>query len=434
MPPAPRALALTCLLLAAALAGRVVPARAAPVRTDGQRARPARALPAGPAVARAAVSQRSATDPRLVEQWSLDGDGPMGIASAWSQTTGGPVTVAIVDSGIDLGHPDLVPNLWSNSGEIVGNGIDDDANGYVDDVHGYDFVAGDPVPQDENGHGTHVAGIVAARGGNGIGISGTAWQARLMAVRVLDDRATGTTETVAAGVRYAADNGARIINLSLAGPSSSADLEAAIADATARGVLVVAAAGNAGRDLAKVPAYPASYALPGVVGVAASDERGRLATISDYGPGADLAAPGQDILSTALGGGYEWRTGTSMAAPAVTGAAVLLAAERPDLDASALRDALLGSARRTGLPVEAGALDVGAALRIVIPAVSWRAPAPAAAGARATARTPGRSGRARIAHRAAHRAGRRVRASRARHARAQRRHHRRRARARDHRR
>ena len=371
MPAAPRALvAVTSSLLAALLLAPVTGAPAAATPTlrapDGLSAH--RVAPS--TTARAA--QADAADPRADEQWSLKGDGPMGAASAWRQTTGGDVTVAIVDSGIDLTHPDLVPNLWTNPGEIAGNGVDDDGNGYVDDVHGYDFVRGDGTPQDENGHGTHVAGIVAARGGNGIGVAGVAWRARLMAVRVLDAGARGTTTTVAEGIRYAVANGARIINLSLAGPAPSGDLENAIGDARAHGVLVVVAAGNDGRDLAGAPSYPAAYPEDNVLGVAATAPGGGLAGISDFGAGADLAAPGEDILSTALGGGYESRTGTSMAAPAVTGALVLLAAARPDLDAAGLRDALLGSTRRGGLPVETGALDAAAALRGVIAADAWR--------------------------------------------------------------
>jgi subtilisin family serine protease len=332
----------------------------------------------------ARAAQADAADPRGAEQWSLQGDAPMGVATAWRQTTGGDVTVAVVDSGIDLGHPDLVPNLWTNPGEIAGNGVDDDGNGYVDDVHGYDFVDGDGTPQDANGHGTHVAGIVAARGGNGIGVAGVAWRARLMAVRVLDSGARGTTTTVAEGIRYAVDNGARIVNLSLAGPSPAGDLEDAIAHARELGVVLVVAAGNDGRDLAGSPTYPAAYTEDNVLGVAATAQDGGLAAISDFGAGADLAAPGEDILSTALGGGYEWRTGTSMAAPQVTGALVLLAAARPDLDAAGLRAALLAGTRRGLLDVETGALDAGAALRSVIDAATWR-PAPAAATATAKA-------------------------------------------------
>jgi subtilisin family serine protease len=337
---------------------------------DGLTPKPATAAQRhGPVKARAA--QASATDPRITEQWALQGDAPMGIDSAWRQTTGADVTVAIIDSGIDLGHPDLAPNFWTNPGEIPGNGVDDDGNGYADDVHGYDFVDNDGTPQDTNGHGTHVAGIVGARGGNGIGGAGVAWQARLMTIRVLDGQARGTTAAVAAGIRYAVDNGARIVNLSLAGPTSTPDLEAAVHYARARGVLIVVAVGNDGADLAASPTYPAAYGDDNVLGTAATTRDGGLSSVSDYGPGADVAAPGEQILATALGGGYEWRTGTSMAAPEVAGALVLLAAARPDLDGKGLRDALLAGVRHTGLPVSAGALDVGAALRGVIDPGAW---------------------------------------------------------------
>jgi subtilisin family serine protease len=322
-------------------------------------------------VVKAHAAQVAAGDPRAAEQWPLDGDGPMGAASAWRQTTGAGLTVAIVDSGADLGHPDLAPNLWTNPGEVPGNGADDDGNGYVDDVHGYDFAEGDGTPQDANGHGTHVAGIVGARGGNGIGGAGVAWNVRLMIVRVLDAAAHGTTADVARGIRYAVDNGARIVNLSLAGPTSTPDLQDAVQYAQARGVLIVVAAGNDGADLGSAPTYPAAYAEDDVLGVAATRRDGGLSSVSDYGPGADLAAPGEEILSTALGGGYEWRTGTSMAAPEVTGALVLLAAARPDLDAAGLRSALLAGTRKGRLPVATGALDIGASLRAVIPAGAW---------------------------------------------------------------
>jgi subtilisin family serine protease len=374
MPAVARAFALVTSTALAALA--FAPITGAPAATisapDGLTAKPvAAAKRHGPVKAHAA--QASATDPRLGEQWALQGDAPMGIDSAWRQTTGADVTVAIIDSGIDLSHPDLAPNFWTNPGEIAGNGVDDDDNGYVDDVHGYDFVDDDGTPQDANGHGTHVAGIVGARGGNGIGGAGVAWRARLMTIRVLDAQARGTTAAVAAGLRYAVDNGARIVNLSLAGPTSTPDLEAAVHYARAHGVLIVVAVGNDGADLASAPTYPAAYGDDNVLGIAATTRDGGLSSVSDYGPGADVAAPGEQILATALGGGYEWRTGTSMAAPEVAGALVLLAAARPDLDAAGLRDALLAGVRHTGLPVSAGALDAGAALRGVIDPDAWNA-------------------------------------------------------------
>jgi subtilisin family serine protease len=398
MPAVARAFALVTTTTLAALAfAPITGASAATVRApDGLTAKPVTTATHRGAV-KARAAQASATDPRAAEQWALQGDAPMGVDSAWRQTTGADVTVAIIDSGIDLGHPDLAPNLWTNPGEISGNGVDDDGNGYVDDVHGYDFVENDGTPQDANGHGTHVAGIVGARGGNGIGGAGVAWQARLMAVRVLDGQARGTTAAVAAGIRYAVDNGARIVNLSLAGPTSTPDLEDAVQYARARGVLIVVAAGNDGADLSTSPTYPAAYGEDNVLGIAATTRDGGLSSVSDYGPGADVAAPGEQILSTALGGGYEWRTGTSMAAPEVAGALVLLAAARPDLDGNGLRDALLAGVRRTGLPVSAGVLDIGAALHAVIAPGAWKS-APdeglssyTAAGVRSTAKSKAKS-------------------------------------------
>ena len=206
-----------------------------------------------------AASAAARPDPQLANQWALQGDGPMGAASAWTQITGGDVTVAVVDTGVDLAHRDLAPNLWTNPGEVPGNGVDDDGDGIVDDVHGADFVNGDGDPSDDNGHGTHVAGIVAARGNNGVGVAGLAWRARIMAVKVLGADASGDMATVAAGVRYAVAHGARVINLSLTGPSPGPDLAAAVDAAAAANVLVVAAAGNAHTDddvVASLPGRP----------------------------------------------------------------------------------------------------------------------------------------------------------------------------------
>jgi subtilisin family serine protease len=320
-----------------------------------------------PGLVPAAASAVTADDPLAAESWQLQGDGPMGVASAWARSTGGDVVVAVVDSGIDLGHPDLRDNLWTNPGEIPANGVDDDRDGIVDDVHGADLVNGDGTPTDDNGHGTHVAGIIGARGGNGIGTAGVAWRVRLMAVKVLDARAAGAAETVADGVDYAVAHGARIVNLSLAGPGRSADLERAISAARDRGVLVVCAAGNDHRDLGLLPSYPASLPQDNVLGVAATAPGGVLAAISSFGAGVDLAAPGQEIISTAADGGYEMRTGTSMAAPMVAGAAALVAGVLPGAGARELAAALVGTATPSALPIGAGRLNVGAALRAAAP-------------------------------------------------------------------
>jgi subtilisin family serine protease len=314
-----------------------------------------------------AASAAARPDPELADQWALQGDGPMGAASAWSRITGGDVTVAVVDTGVDLSHRDLAPNLWTNPGEVPGNGIDDDGDGLVDDVHGADFVNRDGDPTDDNGHGTHVAGIVAARGNNGVGVAGLAWRARIMAVKVLGPDASGDMATVAEGVRYAVAHGARVINLSLTGPSPGADLAAAVAEAAAADVLVVAAAGNTHADDDAIAAYPAALDAPNLVAVTSSDQRGALAPSASFGRASvDLAAPGEEILSTARGGGYELRSGSSMAAAQVSGAAVLLASARPGIGWEGMRAALLGSARPTSLPVAAGRLDVAGAVRRVL--------------------------------------------------------------------
>jgi len=327
-------------------------------------------------------------DPRAAEVWAFDGDGPMGVTGAWDQTTGGDVVVAVLDTGADLRHPDLEANLWTNPGEVPGNGRDDDGDGFVDDVHGADVVGEDGDPQDDNGHGTHVAGIIGARGANGIGATGVAWRVRLMPVKVLDEHAGGDTGGVARGLDYAIAKGARIVNLSLAGTQRSPVLDAALERAADAGVLVVAAAGNQRRDLAVLPSWPAASPLDNVVSVAATTAEGLLAAVSSFGAPVDLAAPGDLILATALGGGYEWRTGTSMAAPMAAGVAALVSSVAPAADFRGLRAALLDGARRTVLPIGGGMLDATGALRQVVPADRWRTPA-APAPATAPAPEPG---------------------------------------------
>jgi len=303
-------------------------------------------------------------DDLFTEQWQLADGRVLGASAAWDQTVGGEVTVAVIDSGLDVRHPDLSENLWRNAGEVPGNGVDDEANGFVDDVHGFDFVGRDGDPADDNGHGTHVAGIVGARGGNGFGVAGVAWRARIMPVKVLGHDAVGSALTLAEGVRYAVANGARIINLSVSGSGHSRAFEEAVQAASDAGVIVVAAAGNDGRDIDSAPVYPAGFAAPRLIAVAATARGGALSAVSNRGPATvDVAAPGQDIVSTAAGGGYERRTGTSMAAPHVAGTLVLLASARPDLGADGLHQALLRGVRREGLAVGGGTLDAAGALR-----------------------------------------------------------------------
>jgi subtilisin family serine protease len=311
-------------------------------------------------------------DELFEEQWSLADDRLLGIQDAWDVTSGSGPIVAVIDSGADLSHPDLRDNLWRNPREVPGNGVDDDGNGFADDVNGVDLVNRDGDPTDDNGHGTHVAGIVAARGDNRIGVTGVAPRARVMVIKALGRDAIGSAVTMAEGIRYAVANGAKIINMSVSGPGRSQAFEDAVNAADAAGVLMVVAAGNSGHDLDERPEYPAAFRAPHLLAVAATSRSGRLIGISNRGAGTvDLAAPGQSIVSTAMGGDYEIRTGTSMAAPHVAGTLALLAAAAPDLGADALQAAVLASATRLG-DVTNGALDVAGAMRKVVSSARWR--------------------------------------------------------------
>jgi subtilisin family serine protease len=292
-------------------------------------------------------------DPELARQWGL---AKINAPAAWGIVTGAvSITIAIVDTGIDLGHPDLTPQLWANPGEIPANGLDDDANGKIDDVHGWHFFqaangpAENALVQDDSGHGTHVAGIAAAATDNGIGIAGVTWGSRLMAVKVLDEYGTGWYSDIIAGIVYAADNGARIVNLSLGGAMPSQALCDAATYAGSHGALVVAAAGNTGGAVL----YPASCA--GVLAVAATDPADGRPSFSNFGPQIDLAAPGVHIYSTwyAAGiraSGYFTKSGTSMATPYVAGAAALVWSRWPAWSADQVRQQLLATAADVNAP------------------------------------------------------------------------------------
>jgi subtilisin family serine protease len=335
------------------------------------------------------------TDARFAEQWSLqntgqkifDGSPPSGwsvgvpgddidVVPAWEQgVTQSAVTVGVVDSGVDLEHPDLKASLVSG---------------------GHDFVDGDDVPADENGHGTHVAGIIGASGNNGVGVTGVAWRAGILPVRVLDQTGSGRVSAVVHGYDWAVSHGARIVNVSLGGGTPSQTEYDAIRNAA--DTLFVVAAGNDGADVDTTDSYPCAYDLPNIVCVAATGGDDRLASFSDYGArSVDLAAPGVDILSTypttpssAASGSYAWMSGTSMAAPEVTGAAALVLDRDPDLTPWQVHEKLLGSVDKVaaldGKVASGGRLDVAAALAApaptdATPASSATAPSPRQAAA-----------------------------------------------------
>ncbi|MDH3318828.1 MAG: S8 family serine peptidase [Betaproteobacteria bacterium] len=324
-------------------------------------------------------------DPSYPQLWGLDNTGQTGgkpnadidAPEAWNVQTGGAAApVAVIDTGVDYNHPDLAANMWINAGEIPGNGLDDDGNGYIDDVHGYDFCNADGDPMDDHGHGTHVAGTIAAFGDNGVGVVGVNWNARVMAVKFLCAGGSGTTSAAISAVLYAADMGARVMNNSWGGGGFSQALKDAIATAHQAGALFVAAAGNDAADTDAAPHYPSSYDVPNVVSVAATDHNDARASFSNYGAASvDLGAPGAAILSTVPASGdpccsspsgYKLLSGTSMATPHVAGAATLALARFPASSVLQLKQRLLGAAdpipALAGITVTGGRLNAYKAL------------------------------------------------------------------------
>lgn len=285
--------------------------RAEVVEVDGAVAAAVRRLERQPGVAYAQPNYRyealavPAPDDTFFDQlWGLSDpatpDPGISALDAWESTLGSGQVIAVVDTGVDLTHPDLQPNLWSNPLEAAGvPGLDEDSNGKVDDVHGYDFVDDDGDPDDYEFHGTHVAGTAAAVADNSVGIAGVAPQAEIMAVRVLDGDGSGFTSEIVPGIAYAAEHGADVINLSLGGPGGSDPAtEEAVELAGSKGAIVVAAAGNEGANNDVKPHAPCVLPQANLICVAALDQSGRLSTFSNYGTkSVDLAAPGRSILS-----------------------------------------------------------------------------------------------------------------------------------------
>jgi len=252
--------------------------------------------------------------------------------AAWDYTTGqSGVIIAVLDTGVDMNHPDLMSGIWKNPREVPDNGIDDDANGFIDDVHGWNFAEGTNRIYDDHGHGTHVAGIAAARINNSMGIAGMAGGATIMPVDVFPLPAFGTYEDLIRAIVYATDNGARVINMSLGATSYSRGEEAAVDYAWNHGVVVVAAAGNTYRNTYH---YPAAH--PNAIAVAATDAGDNRCSFSTWGDFVDVAAPGCSVFST-VPGGYDWMQGTSMATPHVAGLAALLFSLNPRLTNAQVR-------------------------------------------------------------------------------------------------
>jgi len=302
---------------------------------------------------------------------------------AWDHTDGSGITVAVVDTGVSFSHPDLAGQLTGNPAEINGRPfVDDDRNGFVDDYRGWDFYSRDNLPQDGSGHGTHVAGTIAAEGFNG-GVIGVAPGAKLIPLRVLGNNGTGYMSTLAAAFQYAGELGVRIVNASLGGGYSRAVQEAIAAHP--KTLFVVAAGNDAANADTSGTAYPCRLPEPNIVCVGASTNRDAPAAFSNYGKGAvDLFAPGVDIVSAYKAPwNYASDSGTSMAAPHVAGAAALALALRPDASASFLRWSLLASADArpalAGLSATGGRLNANravAAIRGEEPKAAAPAPTP----------------------------------------------------------
>jgi hypothetical protein len=291
---------------------------------------------------------------------------------AWNITTGSAdVVVAVIDSGIDIGHFDLKDNLWINQDEAPGNGIDDDGNGYIDDVYGWNFVYNNNDVIDERGHGTHVSGTIAARGNNGIGVAGVCWQSSIMTLKVFGAGGGATFEDLAEAVLYAANNGAQVSNNSYGchGGSQcfSHTLEDAIQVANDQDMLFVVAAGNDNSNNDVVIQYPCNSEVANVLCVAATDFNDDRASFSNDGKvNVDLGAPGVNIASTFPGNYYVYASGTSMATPHVAGAAALTLSQDPTLSTAKLKRLLLGSVdpvtSLTNVTVTGGRLNVYRAL------------------------------------------------------------------------
>jgi subtilisin family serine protease/subtilisin-like proprotein convertase family protein len=305
--------------------------------------------------------------------------------AAWDVTIGSEsVIIAVLDTGIDIDHPDLATNIWRNPGEIAGNGIDDDGNGFIDDVSGWDFANGDNDPNDFAGHGTAVSGVIGAVGNNGVGVAGVNWTVSILPIKVFPDFGGGADlANIVAGHDYLTDLITRYGHNIVASNNSYgafapaffsqffAAEEMAIQRFTNTGATFVAAAGNqANNNDAQFTSFPASYANPEIISVAATDNRDLLANFSNWGlTTVDLGAPGVNVRTTATGGGYGFAIGTSFSSPYVAGAVGLLKAHKPNASQEEIKRALIDGADRItslqGLVVSGGRLNIANSLRII---------------------------------------------------------------------
>jgi len=294
---------------------------------------------------------------------------------AWDVTTGGAFVVGMADSGIRATHEDLAANRWTNSGEIAGNGIDDDANGYVDDVWGWDFWNNDSNPTDDNGHGSHTAGTVGAVGNNAKGVTGVCWTVRLAGLKIGSSTGSISMSGAISSLNYCVGKGIKLSNHSWGGGAFNSSLNTAITNARTAGHMLVCAAGNGGSDGRgdnnnNIPQYPASYTQDNIIAVAAIDNDNKLARFSNYGStSVDLGAPGVTIAScyNSADNSYVYLNGTSMATPHVTGVCALVWNQNPTWTYAQVRSKILSTTKPltslSGKTVTGGCLNANNAVR-----------------------------------------------------------------------
>ena len=295
-------------------------------------------------------------DPQFDDQWALSNSGQKGgkkgadisATLAWAKTTGSEnVVVAVLDTGVDYNHEDLSANMWTRPDSMAP--YHDKELGTIDDVSGFNAIDRGSDPMDDNGHGTHCAGIIGAEGENDLGIAGVNWHVQIMPLKFMNAGGSGTTKDAIEAINYAIERkkagvNVRIISASWGSTQRSKALEAIIRKAYENDILFVAAAGNSSTDNDRLPHFPSSYNVPNVISVAALDRHDQLASFSNFGAkSVAIGAPGVDILSTWLGNQYEEKSGTSMATPVVSGVAALVLAEHPKMSVDDLRKKLLAS-------------------------------------------------------------------------------------------
>jgi subtilisin family serine protease len=311
------------------------------------------------------VLDRIPNDPKFSQLWGMQ---KISAPAAWDMTTGTNIVIGDIDTGIDPNHEDLSANIWTNPGEIEGNGIDDDGNGYIDDIHGWNFCNDDNDPYDDHSHGTHTAGTIAARGNNGVGVVGVCWSAKIMALKFLDAFGGGWTDDAVSAIEYATMMHARLTSNSWGGPGYDPALYDAIKAAGDAGVLFVAAAGNDARNTDITLNFPSCFNLDNIISVASTTSDDGLSYFSNYGPvTVDLGAPGSDVYSTIPGNSYTTHSGTSMATPHVSGVAGLILSLNPLLNWSEVKNIILSSVDTipslAGKTVTGGRLNAAKALQ-----------------------------------------------------------------------